>query len=85
MSVIVFACILGAPRCHDFRRHFGGLDSFKKLQTESPEQRTGKVSKGVLLNGVSVIIFGVTVIFKVLWASNEYRFSVVPANIDPSE
>jgi hypothetical protein len=54
------------------------------LQTSSSGQCTGKVSNGALLKGVSVIIFGVTVIFNALWASNEYRFSVTPANIDPS-
>jgi len=64
--------------------HFGGLDSFKILHTVSSGQRTGKASKGALSEGESVIIFGVTVIFKSLWASDEYRLSVVPANIDPS-
>ncbi len=54
------------------------------LQTVSLGQLTGKASKGTLPTGESVIIFGVTVIFKVLSASNEYLLSVVPANIDPS-
>jgi len=68
----------------DRHHHLGGPVSFKMLHTASSGQRTGKASKGASLNGVSVIIFGVTIIFKVLWASNEYRLSVVPPNIDPS-
>ena len=54
------------------------------LQIVASGQCTGKVSKGASLNGVSVIIFGATIIFKVLSVSNEYRLSVVPTIIDPS-
>jgi len=71
----------GEQRYH----HLDRPTSFKMLHTTSSGQCTGKVSKGALVNGVSVIILGVTVIFRVLRSPNEYLLSTVPNNIDPSE
>src|SRR5262249_45067447 len=54
------------------------------LHTTSSGQCTGNASNGALVNGVSVTILGVTVIFRVLVSPNEYLLSVVPNIIDPS-
>src|SRR4029077_4196262 len=64
--------------------HLDRPTSFKMLHTTSSGQCTGNASKGALVKGVSVIILGVTVIFRVLPSPTEYLLSAVPNNIDPS-
>src|SRR5262249_7430606 len=68
----------------DRGHHLDQPTSFKIPHTTSSGQCTGNASKGALVNGVSVIILGVTVIFRVLPSPNEYLLSVVPNIIDPS-